>query len=73
MTEYCKSKYISSSYCGGLLFTPDMINRLPVPDLSDMGQWRDVVERVLCLMSGGGDRAIEAELDAMIRCRLLAE
>lgn len=73
MTEYCKSKYISSSYCGGLLFTPDMINRLPVPDLSDMGQWRDVVERVLCLMSEGGDRAIEAELDAMIRCRLLAE
>lgn len=38
MTAYCKDKYVSSSYCGGLEFTPNMIGQLPVPDLSNLNQ-----------------------------------
>ena len=36
ITDYIKSKYISSSYCGGLEFTPDMINLIPVPNLKEI-------------------------------------
>ena len=35
MGRYCKEKYVSSSYCGGLEFTPQMIESLPVPDLHE--------------------------------------
>ena len=44
--EYIRAKYMSSSYCGGLLFTPAMINQIPVPDLSDLSAWQDVIEAV---------------------------
>jgi len=40
MSAYCKAKYVSSSYCGGLEFTPGMINQLPVPDLSNLDDSR---------------------------------
>jgi hypothetical protein len=30
---YIKTKYSSSSYCGGITFTKDMINNFPVPDI----------------------------------------
>lgn len=43
---YLRAKYSSSSYCGGLLFTPEMIGSIPVPDLSDMSVWRDVLDAV---------------------------
>lgn len=46
ITAYCKAKYVTSSYCGGLEFTPEMINKLPVPDLSDLSEWRVVIELV---------------------------
>jgi hypothetical protein len=29
---YIKAKYASSSFCGGITFTKDMINSLPIPD-----------------------------------------
>ena len=32
---YIRTKYSSSSYCGGITFTKEMINSLPVPELSD--------------------------------------
>jgi hypothetical protein len=33
--KYLKIKYNSSSYCGGLTFTPDMINYIPIPIFTD--------------------------------------
>ncbi len=36
ISDYMKSKYLSSSYCGGLEFTPNMINEVPVPDLDEL-------------------------------------
>ena len=32
---YIRTKYSSSSYCGGITFTKDMINALPIPVFSD--------------------------------------
>ena len=32
---YIKNKYSSSSYCGGITFTKDMINQLPIPSLEE--------------------------------------
>ena len=32
--KYIKVKYASSSYCGGTTFTKDMINYLPLPNLT---------------------------------------
>ena len=31
---YIKTKYSSSSYCGGITFTKEMINNFPIPDIS---------------------------------------
>lgn len=31
---YIKSKYVSSSYCGGITFSKDMINNFPVSSLT---------------------------------------
>ena len=45
-TSYIRAKYLTSSYCGGLEFTPDMINRLPLPDLRDLSHWVPVIEAV---------------------------
>jgi hypothetical protein len=33
---YIKTKYSSSSYCGGITFTKDMINQMPVPYKKEM-------------------------------------
>ena len=68
--EYCRAKYISSSYCSGLLFTPDMINRLPVPDLSDLSSWKEIVEIVNRIVREGGGEEDEKSLDEMVRERL---
>ena len=32
---YFKTKIASSSYCGGITFTPDMINSFPLPQITD--------------------------------------
>ena len=34
-TFYLKEKNLSSSYCGGISYTPDMINSIPCPNLSE--------------------------------------
>ena len=46
MQAYLRAKYASSSFCGGLLFTPDMLASLPVPDLGDLSVWQDVIDAV---------------------------
>ncbi len=68
MTEYCKAKYKSSSYCGGLLFTPDMINNLPVPDLSNLSILNDVIKKVNSVFNDSENRKnIISEIDALVR------
>ncbi|MDE6019052.1 MAG: hypothetical protein K2G85_09605 [Muribaculaceae bacterium] len=37
---YIKTKYSSSSYCGGITFTKDMIDSLPVPHFSNVDRAR---------------------------------
>ena len=32
---YIKKKYMSSSYCGGITFTSDMIDYIPIPEISE--------------------------------------
>lgn len=46
--QYIKSKYFTGGYCGGTLFTPDMINRIPIPsiNLDDLSSWNDVIQSV---------------------------
>jgi hypothetical protein len=33
---YIKTKYSSSSYCGGITFTKDMINKMPIPNQKEI-------------------------------------
>ena len=64
MQAYLRAKYTSSSYCGGILYTPDMIGCLPVPDLSDISAWRDVidaVDEVLCAETVSKAQCLEIE------------
>ncbi len=71
MTEYCKAKYVTSSYCGGLEFTPEMINNLPVPDLSDLSEWQIVIDLVSEVLDAEEDSDTSAkikEIDVQI-CR----
>lgn len=72
-SEYIKSKYMSSSYCGGLLFTPDMINHLPVPDLSSLDDWRDVIELAKAVTDGMGGKAMIEKIDSLVKQKLIEE
>ena len=46
---YIKLKYSSSSYCGGITFTKDMINYLPININADKSCIIDIVNRILYL------------------------
>ena len=72
MTEYCKAKYKSSSYCGGLLFTPDMINEFPVPDLSELENWREIIELVKLYLKEGKNKAHFNEINDLVLRKLVA-
>ena len=41
---YIKTKYSSSSYCGGITFTKDMINRMPIPKRIEIES--DIISKV---------------------------
>ena len=46
---YIKTKYSSSSYCGGITFTKDMINKMPIPEGAEIesniiNKVRDIIE-----------------------------
>lgn len=55
---YIKSKYSSSSYCGGITFTKDMINSLPLPSIS-FEEKKLVIEQVKQIIDIKGDIDIE--------------
>lgn len=42
---YIKTKVSSSSYCGGITFTPEVINSLPIPLITD-SQKKDIIHLV---------------------------
>ena len=45
---YIKSKYSSSSYCGGITFSKDMINNFPIPScISNKDKIISVVDEIL--------------------------
>ena len=71
MTSYCKAKYLSSSYCGGLLFTPNIIHELPVPDLSHLEDWKDIIDAVKKYMHLGVQKTLLKEIDDMVCAKLM--
>jgi len=44
---YVKQKYASASYNGGVNFTPDMVNSIPIPDEIDMAIISEHVDKIL--------------------------
>ena len=66
VSRYFKFKYISSSYCGGLLFTPAMIMSLPVPDLSFPDVYRPIIDEVRGSLSTETNFKILAEIETRI-------
>jgi len=44
---YVKKKYASASYNGGVNFTSDMLNSIPIPDDIDMDSIAEAVDKIL--------------------------
>lgn len=68
---YIKSKYASSSYCGGITFSKDMINDLPLPDSFQNNQQPiiDLVDKILDAKTvdpKADTSALEAEIDKLV-------
>jgi len=66
---YIKLKYSSSSYCGGITFTKDMINYLPVNTREDRSPIVEIVDKILSLKESNplNDTSdLEAILDRQI-------
>lgn len=68
---YIKNKYQSSSYCGGITFTKDMINSFPIPDLSRIKKTKilDIVNIILDIKRETPSRdttALEQEIDVLV-------
>ena len=67
---YVKTKYSSSSYCGGITFTKDMINRLPIPQNSQNTHELIIrTKKVLSIKrqnSTADTSALESEIDRLV-------
>ncbi|MCL2410482.1 MAG: Eco57I restriction-modification methylase domain-containing protein [Treponema sp.] len=44
---YIKTKYSSSSYCGGITFTKDMLNSLPIPENKYQQKITNLVQQII--------------------------
>ena len=70
MSYYVKTKYSSSSYCGGITFTKDMINRLPIPEANECTNIiMDEVQKIISLKQGNPSAdtsALESEIDHLV-------
>jgi hypothetical protein len=68
---YIKIKYSSSSYCGGITFTKDMINNLPIPNMS-INQQRPIINLVDKILSAkkknptANTSKFEQQIDALV-------
>ena len=67
ITDYLKSKYITSSYCGGLEFTLDMINDIPVPDLDEICMDSNLIIEIDCLMYSIPKQQKRCRLESIVR------
>lgn len=68
---YIKTKYASSSYCGGINFTKDMFNELSIPDISQNQQQEIItlVDKILGAKKADNTAdtsAMEAEIDRLV-------
>jgi hypothetical protein len=66
---YIKNKYSSSSYCGGITFTKDMINNLPLPTPDSQQSIISLVEQIFSTKSSNPQAdtsALEAEIDRLV-------
>ena len=68
---YIKEKYASSSYCGGITFSKDMINSLPIPTATPSQQQPIIalVEKILAAKKQNPQAdttAQEAEIDKLV-------
>ena len=67
---YIKTKYSSSSYCGGITFTKDMINKMPVPERAEIES--DIINKVKYVITIKSENkfsdtsGIEEELDSLV-------
>lgn len=61
MIFYIKQKYSSSSYCGGITFTKDMINNLPISSaLEDRkGQIIEISRNISLGMQDGRNKDLD--------------
>lgn len=69
--NYIKIKYASSSYCGGITFTKDMINNLPLPNEYDFYREKIIglIERILDFKSSNintNTSELEAQIDILV-------
>jgi hypothetical protein len=62
---YIKTKVSSSSYCGGITFTPEVINSLPIPQITDF-QKRDIIHLVDEIQTGDNSNQLLEQLDNYI-------
>lgn len=66
---YIKLKYSSSSYCGGITFTKDMINYLPVNTNVDKSHIVELVDKIISLkeLNPLNDTSdLESEIDRLV-------
>ena len=61
---YIKSKYASSSYCGGITFTKDMINNFPIPTHSNFKN--GIVKVVDKILTDGYSKDLNNNLNEII-------
>ena len=61
---YIKSKYASSSYCGGITFTKDMINNFPIPTHSNFKN--GIVKVVDKILTDGYSKNLNNNLNEII-------
>lgn len=66
---YIRTKYSSSSYCGGITFTKDMINSFPLPKYNNqfVSEFTNIVHLIITEKEKGNNTtALEIEIDLMV-------
>ena len=68
---YLKIKYSSSSYCGGITFTKDMINNIHIPVFkeSDINKVIEVVDNIINIKKDNvyvDIRSLEQQIDLLV-------
>lgn len=60
---YIKAKYASSSFCGGITFTKDMINSLPIPDNQE---WQETIASIVSSIESSSFSDHKDELNSAV-------